>query len=456
MSAARSGMSITFSCDAIGRRLLKQVTAGDSTTTAQAFLSVGEQEFAEFSGVGTVYVDRVYAFGPGLDEPVLDINAVSGVRSYYFEDALGSVIALTNGSGVVSEKHAYTPYDVGVSAAGSTAAYRFAGRRFDPETGLYHNRARAYSPTLGRFLQADPIGTDGGINLYAYVNNDPLNMVDPKGEAGTIVSTALDFTPVVGDIKGFYDAYQDPTWTNIAAAGIGVFGPIGDGLAKGLKTADKIGIGQFAAESIPARSPARDFTAAERNEINSIGSTAGCHTCGSTSPGTLSGNFVPDHQPPPHSTRLAIRNASIPIAFRAVENKGSLSLKRDADNDMPKSVQLRPPNSLVLIEDFQGGELPSTMMGRLVASTSTCISVGCLSEFDGEAEIVLAMGCEIESPAQLVFDGVIEVPSKKVTVRTVLGDSIAEQNVQSPEVRVYVWANDPNEPDKIWIGLDAL
>jgi hypothetical protein len=59
-----------------------------------------------------------------------------------------------------------------------------------------------------------------------------------------------------------------------------------------------IGPGPFAGESIPARGPGRDFTSAERKEINRIGSESGCHTCGIEDPGTLRGNFVPDHQPP--------------------------------------------------------------------------------------------------------------------------------------------------------------
>jgi hypothetical protein len=59
-----------------------------------------------------------------------------------------------------------------------------------------------------------------------------------------------------------------------------------------------IGPGPFAGESIPARGPERDFSAAERREINRIGSEKGCHTCGITNPGTPLENFVIDHQPP--------------------------------------------------------------------------------------------------------------------------------------------------------------
>jgi hypothetical protein len=62
-------------------------------------------------------------------------------------------------------------------------------------------------------------------------------------------------------------------------------------------TRSAVGIGEHAGESIAARSAGRNFTTAERAEINRIGSQTGCHTCGTTNPGTKSGNFVPDHQP---------------------------------------------------------------------------------------------------------------------------------------------------------------
>jgi len=63
----------------------------------------------------------------------------------------------------------------------SGTGFGYDGYRYDPETGLYHTGARYYDPRLGRFLQPDPIGQAGGVNLYAYVNNDPLNGVDPLG-----------------------------------------------------------------------------------------------------------------------------------------------------------------------------------------------------------------------------------------------------------------------------------
>ncbi|ABY36403.1 MAG TPA: hypothetical protein DEF43_12075 [Chloroflexus aurantiacus] len=56
--------------------------------------------------------------------------------------------------------------------------------------------------------------------------------------------------------------------------------------------------GPYAGDSIPARGPGRDFTREERDAINEIGRMTGCHTCGATDPGTIDGNFIPDHQPP--------------------------------------------------------------------------------------------------------------------------------------------------------------
>ena len=48
-------------------------------------------------------------------------------------------------------------------------------------TGLYYFKARVYAPSLGRFLEPDPIGFAGGLNLYAYVGGDPINFTDPTG-----------------------------------------------------------------------------------------------------------------------------------------------------------------------------------------------------------------------------------------------------------------------------------
>jgi len=59
--------------------------------------------------------------------------------------------------------------------------YTYTAREWDKETGLYYYRARYYDPMEGRFISKDPIGYQGGINVYAYAHNNPLRYVDPKG-----------------------------------------------------------------------------------------------------------------------------------------------------------------------------------------------------------------------------------------------------------------------------------
>ena len=59
--------------------------------------------------------------------------------------------------------------------------YQFTGRRYDPKSELYYYRARYYNAEIGRFLQPDPIGYIDGMNMYAYVGNNPLTWIDPSG-----------------------------------------------------------------------------------------------------------------------------------------------------------------------------------------------------------------------------------------------------------------------------------
>jgi RHS repeat-associated protein len=118
----------------------------------------------------------------------------AGQESWYFyhADRLGSVAALSQLNGQVVERYAYDVFGQvtvcdagGTPRAGNASAYGnavlFTGRWWSATTGLYHYRFRDYSPALGRFLQPDPAGTIDGMNLYAYVSNNPLNWIDPWG-----------------------------------------------------------------------------------------------------------------------------------------------------------------------------------------------------------------------------------------------------------------------------------
>ena len=143
----------TYAYDAFGRRISK--TVGGVTTN---FLHDGDQIIAEYDGGGAL--QKKYVYGSGIDEPIV---MVSGSNTYYYNrDGLGSVSELTDSTGAVVEKYFYDVYGktiikdasdnvLTVSAIGNS--YGFTGRELDSETGLYHYRARAYSPELGRFLQ---------------------------------------------------------------------------------------------------------------------------------------------------------------------------------------------------------------------------------------------------------------------------------------------------------------
>ena len=79
-------------------------------------------------------------------------------------------------------------------ASSNLGRFQYTGQAWLPELGLYHYKARAYAPAIGRFMQPDPILWSGGMNLYAYVGNDPGNFTDPWG----LVTTTSDEIRVTG------------------------------------------------------------------------------------------------------------------------------------------------------------------------------------------------------------------------------------------------------------------
>jgi len=177
--------TINFKYDPYGKRIEKDI---DGTITN--YLYDGDQVITEYDGTGVLL--RKFIYGPGIDEPIL---MDEGANTYYYHyDGLGSVTEITDSNGVLVERYEYDIYgkvtikdsqDNILVESSVSNPYYFTGRRFDLETGLYYYRARYYDPELGRFLTTDPIEYEGGINLYTYVYNDPVNFIDPTGMSTT-------------------------------------------------------------------------------------------------------------------------------------------------------------------------------------------------------------------------------------------------------------------------------
>jgi len=131
------------------------------------------------------------------------MNVPAATRLTFIPDIQGSILATLDSGAGTPTKTGYLAY--GENVTNTSGTFRFTGRRLDGETGgssaqpsgLYYQRVRTYSPTWGRFLQADPIGYAAGANLYAYVNNDPLNDTDPLGLQGPAQDVRAEHRAIV-------------------------------------------------------------------------------------------------------------------------------------------------------------------------------------------------------------------------------------------------------------------
>jgi len=232
----------TLKYNAFGQRQVETVTGGGT----HFLFGPDGALLAEHSASGALVRNYIYLNG----KPLAIVDA-TGAVSYILTDHLGQPQKMLNAAGAVTWHRVAGVYGDTVSQpVGTTAAnpQRFPGQQLDATTGLHYNYFRDYDPATGRYLETDPIGLGGGVNLYAYVGGNPVNRVDRDGRllnlvtggvgaaAGLLTNLGMqlvqnggDFSAVnyrdvgvatvVGGVAGFVAPVAAPSW--LGAAGLG-------------------------------------------------------------------------------------------------------------------------------------------------------------------------------------------------------------------------------------------
>ena len=195
-AAGPGGETYSFGYDAAGR-LIAQVTNG----VAAYYYYAGAQRIEEHDANDNLVYLYFYD-APGSDHMLFRQGGPGGERLWYQTDAMGNTTHLSAEQynpqgqltgGTVVEQYLYDTY--GTPTVYNAAGTQLSGSQYDnrylfkssggyswlAQAGLYYCRARFYLPQHGRFLQADPIGQAGGLNVYRYCGNDPVNGSDSTG-----------------------------------------------------------------------------------------------------------------------------------------------------------------------------------------------------------------------------------------------------------------------------------
>ena len=225
----------TYTYDALGNVVS---TTADGVTTNYVIdpLAISTSATGPLSAIAQAYnasgtVTATYDYGNGLTAEV-----ASGGKYYYGMDATGNVISLSGDNGELVNTYDYTPFGSLIASKINLSNPFQYGGYLGTTSGvddLVDMRARVYDPAIGRFTSIDPLGLVGGINLYAYSDQDPVEFVDPSGlspftppaEQGFFHSLFNDLANKFVDdadkrtlTEGYYDYLVEGTVNNYDAA----------------------------------------------------------------------------------------------------------------------------------------------------------------------------------------------------------------------------------------------
>jgi len=262
--------------DPFGRRLYKE-TNGSRTY----FMYAEEGLVAELDNAGNVTQSYGYTPQSTYGTSPLYTKTNAGY-AYYQLDHLGTPQQLVNKTGQVVWKAKSKSFgETFVEVNTVTNNLRFPGQYYDAETGLHYNYFRDYEPSIGRYLESDPIGLLGGLNVYGYVGGNPVYWSDPFG-----LKVYIDIYRDIctnNTITGSFDAYSDVTGSLIQGF------TLEDRKAGDFGNKDPIRLGEYDAFIREDRDPRKielrdveDFENIQLHIGNDVDDVNGCFAVGTT------------------------------------------------------------------------------------------------------------------------------------------------------------------------------
>ncbi len=254
-----------FTYDGLSRKVAEKVNG----TMTRRWLWDGAQIAEERDVAGTTIKKRYYGQGEQR------LGGTDAGNYYYTRDHLGSIREMTDSTAAVRARYDYDPYGKRTKLSGDLDCdFGFTGHYYHASSGLNLTLYRAYDPELGRWLSADPMGEEGGMNLYAYCYGNPLNLYDPNGmwpewAPGSDSYSWGEYFGDVGDVyageaKGAAEnlsfGLYKPCYENDMQSAGGVIGDyaataatLATGVGGGLKAAGTKGAGKAFSHWIPDR-----------------------------------------------------------------------------------------------------------------------------------------------------------------------------------------------------------